>query len=95
VVSLGITSGFSVLAAIHFHNQSGRVAEEIRYARPNWNQTPKFEGLKATISQGEPKFRFGIGHSRPQLASYIRKGSSPLTRLALLALGTLSREGRG
>jgi hypothetical protein len=93
-VTLNVSGRLGVLTAIHFHNQSRFKAKKIRYIRPNWYLTPKLERLKPAASQGEPELSLSIGHLRPQFASSLRQKSSPLTRLAPLALGTLSRKGR-
>ena len=94
-ITFSVSGRFGMLAAIHLHNQTRVIGKKIRYIRPNWNLSPKLERLKSAVLQGEPELPLSIGHLRPQSTCSFRAGPSPLTRLAPLALGTLSRRGRG
>jgi hypothetical protein len=94
-VTFNVSRRPGVLPTVHFNNQPRFKTKKICYVRPNWNLAPKLERLEPTIFQRKPEFPLGIGHLRSQFSRSFREVASPLTRLALLALGTLSRKGRG
>jgi hypothetical protein len=42
-ITFSVSGRIGMLTAIHFHNQTGLIGKKVRYKRPDWNLSSKFE----------------------------------------------------